>query len=1276
MAPPFSSSSDARLTATPKGSSVPLKGTTPAWGKAPAPEHGVAANPAAEDAMEVDERPPGGSKNPKNWPSLPKKLVNKGKDKRIEEPAEQAGIPTKTEKPEVMQAASTNRWTVFIEEFNAHEGPIEPPQEESRDKVTCQSFTELPQELRGLEARADILYPPFLPSDQLKIFPLDIIHAGEGMYRQKDIPYFPVKTADAGDERKKSQPGYASRARQAVVTIRDENFKEVFSMGHIGKFDLEKTGNVDPRDVHFEIRPYSQRPTLMIKIITKRGTDGKQLESVKWIAYGHAFTADEATSTVGINMFSGADPDVKTDLSTNATVQAHAATDELWVAHMELKPDDGEPSTCRKARPVFQGISKSRVGELAMQHCDNETKLTPAEQLIVRLSMANNISVYSQMPADFQLAHWHKYIQTAVFATATLGTNWHYALGAPQTGITNQRFPFSEVPPPRWWVKKWRVWSTNGVVTETVPIEWEQFRVWAFEEICDAETYDFELRCAVAREAESSDQRLKALTDFSATIVLGSFNANEAGDNYIINVTVGGFGVDGTGFPQPDLGRQCEVNLYHEGRRIKMYGTVIDDVMSSGSFITISATPDKPLVQKLMPTDEHRLRLSWPADQTATSRGLNAVCILEHEQTRRQGPHFPSLCLGRPLPNDMVPDWLMRQLQGGDQLNAYLKELQKHNLNERQLKAGTDCFKPNATGAYLIWGPPGTGKTLCLVVVLRAMLAAGLRVMVCASSNAAVNKAMDVFKSLGPVPGVADFQWCRFSGALSRVATKTSPADAVDSLEPAPVQPLAKYRGAWADDVDESEQQARLAATFERVTIEAGMNSKQPRAEDGFSAKNGDLQDHDSVKADTEFDVRVKESLSALHPTPWNGRRRFAMDTSDGHSDNYPGSPSLRNRLEGKFIVQLIVALMSGADDKKLSHNDIVVLTPYNGQKRYITGLLHGQTSHPDARLVPILSIDNAQGQEGKFVIVSLTTNQEGDAQAKLSFITQEERVCVAVSRAQRFLCIVGNFKGWIAARKSSAGYLRTRAAGRFMSLVTDLHQKRDIIAFSAFGGAGIRLRGFGTIVARAPRGHLVETVRRQKAGKGVAIASFDFDQSLLQTRASLLGASLYMRCHLLILSDALAVRDQTPMTDAGDQLVVDLSMNRHECEKLIADAQKSRHIVQEAEGHVYWSHFAALERTASPEEEGVALDGTDRPMARLRNQAVAHLDAAKVICDAALNQTRAVSHEIAPIRKMLRESVFYTPVSSDEMRAVVAAMSSEFSVSGTGQYHAPPPKG
>ena len=198
----------------------------------------------------------------------------------------------------------------------------------------------------------------------------------------------------------------------------------------------------------------------------------------------------------------------------------------------------------------------------------------------------------------------------------------------------------------------------------------------------------------------------------------------------------------------------------------------------------------------------------------------------------------------------------------------------------------------------------------------------------------------------------------------------------------------------------------------------------------------------------------------------------------------------------------------------------------------------------------------------------------------------------------------------------------------------------------------------------------LVEAVRRKKAGDGVEIVPFDFDQSLLQTRASLLAFALLLRCDLTVISDVIAMRERTPVVPGNnEELVVDLGVNRSDCEMLIEDAQRTSNKVQELEGHVFWARFAALERNASPDEDGITIYGENTPMVRLKHEAISHLDAAETIRHNNPSLTRAVSHEIEPTREMLRDVCFYTPVSNDEMRAVVAAMANEFRGDGHWYY-------
>jgi predicted RNA-binding protein len=61
------------------------------------------------------------------------------------------------------------------------------------------------------------------------------------------------------------------------------------------------------------------------------------------------------------------------------------------------------------------------------------------------------------------------------------------------------------------------------------------------------------------------------------------------------------------------------------------------------------------------------------------------------------------------------------------------------------------------------------------------------------------------------------------------------------------------------------------------------------------------------------------------------------------------------------------------------------------------------------------------------------------------------------------------------------------------------------------------------------------------------------------------------------------------------------------------------------------------------------------------------HVESAKKLKDLHHEQTIAVHAEIEAVARMLRDGTFYEPVTNVEMRAVIAAMATEFS--GTGHW-------
>lgn len=251
---------------------------------------------------------------------------------------------------------------------------------------------------------------------------------------------------------------------------------------------------------------------------------------------------------------------------------------------------------------------------------------------------------------------------------------------------------------------------------------------------------------------------------------------------------------------------------------------------------------------------------------------------------------------------------------------------------------------------------------------------------------------------------------------------------------------------------------------------------------------------------------------------------------------------------------------------------------------------------------------------------------------------------------------------------------LRTRSLvliGSSDAQIAAIRGKGGLERYSSIFGARRLILGYLAEVRSAEQPFeqlrdMVKAIRGNNAEGGVTIFPFDGDAYLLRTRATLLGTAIHLRCDLVILSDILAVRyKMTTIAHDSSEIEVDFSQNRLDCEKLIHEALKSKHKLQQAEGHVFWARFAALEINASTSDGGIAIDDERTTMARLKDDAIGHLDAAESLCREGASETQSIVHEIAPTKRMLRGTVFYTPVTSSEMRAVASAMPTDFQTAG-----------
>jgi hypothetical protein len=189
------------------------------------------------------------------------------------------------------------------------------------------------------------------------------------------------------------------------------------------------------------------------------------------------------------------------------------------------------------------------------------------------------------------------------------------------------------------------------------------------------------------------------------------------------------------------------------------------------------------------------------------------------------------------------------------------------------------------------------------------------------------------------------------------------------------------------------------------------------------------------------------------------------------------------------------------------------------------------------------------------------------------------------------------------------------------------------------------------------PFGRIYDLVQDARRHRGINV-DLHSKVDILQMRNRLLTTVLIIRCDYTILLTFL--NDRKDDTGASSPSVqVDLSINRKECEELIAESHSRHQPGNAVEGHLYWARFLALER-------GLADPGLD--IAQLLDEAKRHLQEAREICDKYPGQTAGMRNEVEDVEKMLRGSTFYMPVSNEEKAAVYAAMSRDFR--GTGHWY------
>ena len=139
------------------------------------------------------------------------------------------------------------------------------------------------------------------------------------------------------------------------------------------------------------------------------------------------------------------------------------------------------------------------------------------------------------------------------------------------------------------------------------------------------------------------------------------------------------------------------------------------------------------------------------------------------------------------------------------------------------------------------------------------------------------------------------------------------------------------------------------------------------------------------------------------------------------HKEKPSNDMSHANEYESKYLITLCRYLIQ----QKYHPNQITILVTYTGQLLLMKNAL--SSLRKEFYGVRLCTVDNFQGEENDIILLSLVRSNEND---EIGFLSRDNRVCVALSRAKHGFYCIGNFS---MLRKKS----RT-----WQNIVSDMEQK------------------------------------------------------------------------------------------------------------------------------------------------------------------------------------------------------------------------------------------
>lgn len=167
----------------------------------------------------------------------------------------------------------------------------------------------------------------------------------------------------------------------------------------------------------------------------------------------------------------------------------------------------------------------------------------------------------------------------------------------------------------------------------------------------------------------------------------------------------------------------------------------------------------------------------------------------------------------------------------------------------------------------------------------------------------------------------------------------------------------------------------------------------------------GKLTADESVMDILPFDLdNVEKNDITEVPLVWYDTQGGEYPERDSAEDNNSGKSkdivsSKYNEMECYVVSYHLETLLYAG----LSESQIGIIAPYNSQISHLKSLISGK--HPE---VEISTVDGFQGREKEVIILSLVRS---NPEMEIGFLKDERRLNVAITRAKRQLCVVGDME-------------------------------------------------------------------------------------------------------------------------------------------------------------------------------------------------------------------------------------------------------------------------